>query len=332
MANHVAFGGGLVLLASSFVLVMTGCSDGSRSSLAKAMPAAPSAMTDSPPQGTLSSGAFALRPFPGREFAYRFRTENLEPAYRAMGRGRFPTFVDPEGSVIWVGEYLRYRAGQCSHTEAFSRVATQINGGGVQAACGQNEQPFPGRQEALRFRRELEAVYQARGAGQADTVVDDEGDVIWTMEYYRYALSGCSHTVTIQKILEQIAQRGVPPDCFVPSTQPPSEAGDPLTGTLNTENLPCIAPATGSLSCRFVATAAGGRSPYQFSWRFTNPVNGQVVMGSGTPQSPDLGCGFSSGVPSFNLGVSVTIRDNGGSSITLNGSRVIARAAGACGT
>lgn len=331
MATHVTFGGGLVFLASSFVLVITGCSDGSRSSLAKAMPTAPSTIADSSSQGTLISGAFALRPFPGREFAYRFRTENLEPAYRAMGRERFATFVDPEGSVIWVGEYLRYRAGQCSHAEAFSRVTTQINGGAVPAACGQNEQPFPGREEALRFRRELEAVYQARGASQADTVVDDEGDVIWTMEYYRYALSGCAHTVTIQKILDQIAQRGVPADCST-STPPPPPAGEQLTGTLNTENLPCIAPGTGSVTCRFVATAAGGRSPYQFSWRFTNPANGQVVTGSGTPQSPDLGCGFSSGVTSFNLGVSVTIRDNAGSSTTLNGSRVIARAAGACGT
>lgn len=328
MAICVTFGGRFVFLACSFLLVITGCSDGSRSSLTKAMPTAPSAITDSPSQGMIRSGTFALRPFPGREFAYRFRTENLEPAYRAMGRGRFPTFVDPEGSVIWVGEYLRYRAGQCSHAEAFSRVNTQINGGAVPAACGQNEQPFPGREEALRFRRELEAVYQARGAGQADTVVDDEGDVIWTMEYYRYVLSGCSHTVTIQKILDQIAQRGVPPDCF---TAPPV-VGEQLTGTLNTENLPCIAPSAGGVTCRFVATAAGGRSPYQFSWRFTNPANNSVVTGSGTPQSPELGCGFSSGVTSFNLGVSVTISDNGGSSITLNGSRVIARAAGACGT
>ena len=328
MSTHVTFSGRLVFLTCSFVLVITGCSDGQRSSLKQALPTAPSAITDSPSQGILRSGTFALRPFPGREFAYRFRTENLEPAYRAMGRGRFPTFVDPEGSVIWVGEYLRYRAGQCSHTEAFSRVNTQINGGAVPAACGQNEQPFPGREEALRFRRELEAVYQARGAGQADTVVDDEGDVIWTMEYYRYVLSGCSHTVTIQKILDQIAQRGVPPDCFTPSEPPVSQ----LTGTLNTENLPCIAPGSGNVTCRFVATAAGGRSPYQFNWRFTNPTNGQVTTGSGTPQSPDLGCSFSTGVTSFNLGVSVTISDNGGSSITLNGSRVIARAAGACGT
>jgi hypothetical protein len=305
---------------------MAACSDGSRSLLNNALPTAPSAATG-PSLGIIASGAFALRPFPGREFAYRFRVENLEPAYRAMGRSRFPTFVDPEGSVIWVGEYLRYRAGQCSHSEAFNNVRTQINGGPVPPACGQNEQPFPGRQEALQFRRELEAVYQARGASQADTVVDDEGDVIWTMEYYRYVLSGCSHPVTIQKILDQIANRGVPADCFTP----PVVVDAPLTGTLNTENLPCIANNTGPLTCRFVATAAGGRAPYQFSWRFTNPANNTVVTGSGTPQSPELGCSFSSGVASFNLGVSVTI-SGGGQSITLNGSRQIARAAGACGT
>ena len=269
-----------------------------------------------------------MRPFPGRQDAYRFRTENLEQAYRAMGRGRFQTFVDPEGSVIWVGEYLRYRAGQCSHEEALTRVRAQISGGGVPEACGQNEQPFPGRAEALSFRRQLEAVYQSRGAGLADTVVDDEGDVIWTMEYYRYVLSGCSHSVSIQKILDQIENRGVPADC---STAPPVVTVQPLTGTLNTENLPCVAPSAGPLTCRFVATAAGAQPPYQFSWRFTNPATNTVVTGGGTPQSPELGCGFSSGVTSFNLGVSVTI-SGGGQSITVNGSRQIARAAGACGT
>lgn len=330
MPNYMSVGGRLVFTAF-FALGFSGCSDGSRS--LPAIPTAPSATTgisataDPGSQSPIRNSTWALRPFPGRQDAYRFRTENLEPAYRAMGRGRFQTFVDPEGSVIWVGEYLRYRAGQCSHDEALNRVRTQINGGGVPAACGQNEQPFPGRAEALSFRRQLEAVYQSRGAGLADTVVDDEGDVIWTMEYYRYVLSGCSHSESIQKILDQIAGRGVPADCFTP----PVVEVQPLTGTLNTENLPCIAPSSGPITCRFVATAAGAQSPYQFSWRFTNPANNNVVTGSGTPQRPELGCGFSSGVTTFNLGVSVTI-SGGGQSITLNGSRQIARAAGACGT
>ena len=330
MPNYMSVGGRLVFTAF-FVLGFSGCNDGNRSSLA--IPTAPSATTDPATttdpgsQSTIRNSTWALRPFPGRQDAFRFRTENLEQAYRAMGRGRFQTFVDPEGSVIWVGEYLRYRAGQCSHEEAFARVRAQINGGAVPEPCGQNEQPFPGRAEALSFRRQLEAVYQSRGAGLADTVVDDEGDVIWTMEYYRYVLSGCTHSVTIQKILDQIANRGVPADCFVA----PVVVDAPLTGTLNTENLPCIAPGAGPVSCRFVATAAGAQPPYQFSWRFTNPANNTVVTGSGTPQSPDLGCNFSNNVTTFNLGVSVTI-SGGGQSITINGSRQIARAANACGT
>jgi len=330
MANDISVGGHLVFTAF-LVLGFSGCGDGSRS--LPASPTAPSAaadfgaIADPGSQSPIRNSTWALRPFPGRQDAFRFRTENLETAYRAMGRSRFPTFVDPEGSVIWVGEYLRYRAGQCSHDEAFARVRAQINGGTVPEPCGQNEQPFPGRAEALSFRRQLEAVYQSRGAGPADTVVDDEGDVIWTMEYYRYVLSGCSHSVTVGKILDQIAGRGVPADCFVA----PVVRNDPLTGTLNTENLPCIAPSAGPVTCRFVATAAGAQPPYQFSWRFTNPANNTVTTGSGTPQSPELGCGFSSGVTTFNLGVSVTI-SGGGQSITLNGSRQIARAAGACGT
>ena len=172
-------------LYSSMLLVAAACSDGSRSSAIPTSPTASSSMQQPPIAGILRVTDAVLRPFPGRQDAYRFRTQDLEQRYRQMGRSRVQTFVDPEGSVIWVGEYLRYRAGQCSHADAFARIRTQINGGGVPAACGENEQPFPPRNEALTFRRELEAVYQARGAGLADTVVDDEGDVIWTMEYYR---------------------------------------------------------------------------------------------------------------------------------------------------
>ena len=51
----------------------------------------------------------ALRPFPDRQLAFQFRSVNLEQLYRTqLARGVFPTNVNPEGSVIWVSEYLRY--------------------------------------------------------------------------------------------------------------------------------------------------------------------------------------------------------------------------------
>jgi hypothetical protein len=300
------------------------CGDGDRSSAALS-PTAPSAILPRSGQPAVRVVDAILRPFPGREDAYRFRTQELEPRYRAMGRSRFPTFVDPEGSVIWVGEYLRYRAAQCTHGQAFERIRTQINGGGVPAVCGQNEQPFPPRNEALVFRRELEAVYQARGAGQADTVVDDEGDVIWTMEYYRYVLSGCSHADATARIMTQIAGGGVPADCGGAIIQP-------LAASISVRNTPCVAPSAGPVSCQFVAIRSGGVTPYSTEWQFRNPANNQTVELDGSTVSPTLGCGYSSGVTTFNLAITLTVRESTGTRVTVTGNQQVARAAGACGT
>ena len=241
-----------------------------------------------------------------------------------MGRARVQTFVDPEGSVIWVGEYLRYRAAQCSHAQAFDRIRIQINGGGVPSGCGENEQPFPPRNEALTFRRELEAVYQARGAALADTVVDDEGDVIWTMEYYRYVLSGCSHADAIAKIMTQISGGGVPADCGGPTIQP-------LVVSFSVRNTPCIAPSAAAVSCQFAVALTGGLPPYSYEWQFRSP-NGRLAEERGTIVSPTLGCDYSAGVVQFNLAVTLTVRQSGGNPVTITGNQAITRAAGACGT
>lgn len=325
-------------VVSSFIvcaalLTLSACSDGDRSPAARLLPTSPSVVSNPQPTGSTPSVDAALRAFPGRALAYQFRRDDLEQKYRAMGRSRFSTFVDPEGSVIWVGEYLRYRAAECSHTDAFNRVAQQIGGGGVPPVCGQNEREFPGRAEALQFRRQLEGVYQARGAGLADTAVDDEGDVIWTMEYYRYVLSGCSHTDTVQKIINQIDGRGVAADCtpppvvIVPPVLPPTA---PLTGAIAVQNTPCVAPATGSVSCRFAASASGGQGPYAFSWSFAAPLS--TATATGQQVSPDLGCSFSAGVVTFNVTIALTVTPASGSAVTVSGSQQIARAAGACGT
>jgi hypothetical protein len=318
----MGFGLGAGVFFSSLTLV-TACSDGSRSSAMRS-PTAPSSVLPYPGQAAVRVVDAVLRPFPGRQDAFRFRTQDLEQRYRAMGRSRVQTFVDPEGSVIWVGEYLRYRAGECTHSQAFDRIRIQINGGGVPAPCGQNEQSFPPRNEALTFRRELEAVYQTRGAGLADTVVDDEGDVIWTMEYYRYVLSGCSHADAIAKIMTQISGGGVPADCGGPVVQP-------LVVSFSVRNTPCIAPSTGPVSCQFAVALTGGLPPYSYEWQFRSP-NNALVPEEGTVVSPVLGCGFQAGLVQFNVGVTLTVRQSGGSPVTVTGNQLVTRAAGACGT
>jgi hypothetical protein len=45
------------------------------------------------------------------------------------------SYVDAEGDVIWTQEYLRYRLSGCSHEDSYTKVFTQITGGGVPADC-----------------------------------------------------------------------------------------------------------------------------------------------------------------------------------------------------
>jgi hypothetical protein len=60
----------------------------------------------------------------------------LNQTYRdILRRGTVSAFVDLEGWIVWIQEYLRYRANACSHTEASSRVFAQIAGGGVLPVC-----------------------------------------------------------------------------------------------------------------------------------------------------------------------------------------------------
>ena len=80
----------------------------------------------SPPEGLIL--------FPSRADSLQFRRE-LETRYQQMGRGLQSTFVDQEGAVIWIQEYLRYRVNGCDHATAESKVFSQVDGGPVPATC-----------------------------------------------------------------------------------------------------------------------------------------------------------------------------------------------------
>jgi hypothetical protein len=82
--------------------------------------------------GGESLGAVA---FPPRDQVYAFRLE-LERLYRdELRRTPTSTSVDPEGDVVWIQEYLRYRLNGCNHQNGVSRVMTQVDGGGIQPTC-----------------------------------------------------------------------------------------------------------------------------------------------------------------------------------------------------
>jgi hypothetical protein len=105
-----------------------------------------------------------------------------------------------------------------------------------------------------------------------------------------------------------------------------------LDARISVQNTPCVAPSSGPVSCTFAGSATGGRTPYTFRWRFTNPANNQVVTVNGQNARPELGCGFSTGVVTFNLQVQLTVTPSSGSSNTDTRTQQVARQAGACGT
>ena len=50
-----------------------------------------------------------------------------------------------------------------------------------------------------------------------------------------------------------------------------------LDARIDIQNAPCVAPSTGQVSCTFTGAATtGGRTPYTFSWRFTNFANNEA--------------------------------------------------------
>lgn len=145
--------------------------------------------------------------FPSRADAFQFRNE-LESKYQT-GLNRPPSFsyVDREGDVVWVQEYIRYRVNFCDHATALARVMAQIDGQTPGGICAENRDfvvIFPPRNEIMDFRRELESKYQQMGRPQQASFVDIEGSVIWTQEYMRYRVNQCDHATAVQKVFAQI--------------------------------------------------------------------------------------------------------------------------------
>ena len=61
--------------------------------------------------------------FPARNESFVFRND-LETKYATgLGRAAPGTFVDREGEIVWMQEYIRYRVNGCDHATAMARVA-----------------------------------------------------------------------------------------------------------------------------------------------------------------------------------------------------------------
>jgi hypothetical protein len=205
----------LTLIATAAVAALAGgCSPAQRDSLT-----APTAIAGPAVRGDVSLGRWKVAAaFPPRNEPFLFRT-NLENKYRDdLRRDATSSFVDIEGTVVWTQEYLRYRVSQCGHAEAAAKVMRQIDGLAADPECNPaSTTAFPPRNEPMDFRVQLEQKYRDGLRRQASTTfVDPEGDIVWTLEYFRYRLSSCSHATAESKVFAQIDVRSqIPPDCTV---------------------------------------------------------------------------------------------------------------------
>ena len=127
------------------------------------------------------------------------------------------TYVDPEGAVIWLTEYARQRVGQCDHASAMARTLAQITGTGGVLVCAITPAgaiPFPPRDQALDFMNNLNQTYASvLGRALGSSYVNNEGAVVWVLEYLRYRLNGCGHGDAQTKVIQQIRGQGIQPVC-----------------------------------------------------------------------------------------------------------------------
>ncbi|MDP2320029.1 MAG: hypothetical protein Q8O42_11915 [Acidobacteriota bacterium] len=203
------------------LVVVAGCSRSPERATA-ALPTAPSpqaaATADRTPMGVGGvSGPMDVL-FPSRGDSFEFRNQ-LETKYQTgLSRAASATFVDREGEVVWVQEYMRYRVNGCDHAGASQRVFAQIDGNPPAAICAENPGGlvlFPPRSEALAFRQDLELKYQQMSRAASSSFVDAEGGVVWTQEYLRYRTNSCDHATSAQKVFSQIDGNGVSATCYV---------------------------------------------------------------------------------------------------------------------
>lgn len=130
-------------------------------------------------------------------------------------------------------------------------------------------------------------------------------------------------------------------------TAPTSIYGPQPPATFRIDDQPCVAPAAGAVSCRFVVTSPGifvpipanGPAEYDstntYTWRFTNPANGRGVEVMGVAWRPIMDCTFLPGVPgvsTFTINVTLTVHRARDYFTTGTGTAQITRAPGACGT
>ena len=168
-------------------------------------------------QSLYGSGVTGTVTFPPRNEPNDFFNQLLAVYQNELRAAPSATYVDSEGAVIWLTEYARQRVGQCSHDAATTNTLAQITSNGGTLVCAATPVgpiPFPPRNEGLLFMNQLDNTYRdslRRSLGSS--VVNNEGAVVWVLEYLRYRLNNCNHGDATTKVLQQIRGQGIQPVC-----------------------------------------------------------------------------------------------------------------------
>jgi hypothetical protein len=168
-------------------------------------------------QSLYGGGVVSTVAFPPRNEPADFYRQLTDLYANELRASLSPTYVDPEGTVIWLTEYARQRVGQCSQAVATSNTLNQITSGGGTLVCAATPAgtiPFPPRNEGLQFMTDLDNTYRdslRRSLGSA--YVNNEGAVVWVLEYLRYRLNRCNHGDATTKVLQQIRTGFIAPTC-----------------------------------------------------------------------------------------------------------------------
>lgn len=275
--------------------------------------------------------------FPSRADSYAFILV-ANTRYQQMGRGATQLFVDLEGAVIWIQEYLRYRINACDAATAEQKVFSQIDGGPVSATCfvacdyvlnpsgidtgaGPLSATFEIRPPApptdprscgwtASSNQSWLSIPSDYGAGNGFTIIpytvarNDGGDRVGRVSFV-WSGGGTSFTVY---------QAGSP---FFGNLvlRDPARAG---TGDVTECHL-----RTASTSCTLIATTNLPGSNYTYSWSvqytYGNDKSITAINASPTLTFTDQCGGNGSGTdgPATGLAVTVTITDDRGNSISI---------------
>ena len=168
-------------------------------------------------QSLYGGGVAGTVTFPPRNEPNDFYNQLLAVYQNELRASSSPTYVDSEGAVIWLTEYARQRVGQCNHATATDNTLAQITDGAGTLVCATTPAgpiPFPPRNEGLLFMNQLDATYRdSLRRSLSSSFVNNEGAVVWVLEYLRYRLNGCNHGDATTKVLQQIRGQGIQPVC-----------------------------------------------------------------------------------------------------------------------